>query len=100
MMIVLVGIRRWYERLGILRYDLGCDVFVIWTSHYCIYCFSLGGTMKLTDEHYDYLMYLRDTGETNMWGAAPYLQREFGLSYEDSKAILVEWIKSFERVEE
>lgn len=55
--------------------------------------------MKLTDEHYDYLMWLRDSGETNMWGAAPYLQREFGLSYKDSKDILIEWIKSFEEVE-
>lgn len=55
--------------------------------------------MKLTDEHYDYLIALRDSGETNMWGAAPYLQKEFGLSYEDAKDILVEWIKSFEEVE-
>jgi hypothetical protein len=54
--------------------------------------------MKLTNEHYDYLIALRDSGETNMWGAAPYLQNEFGLTYADAKDILIEWIKSFERV--
>jgi hypothetical protein len=53
--------------------------------------------MKMTDEHDEFLLYLRDSGQTNMWGAAPYLQAEFGLSYEDAKAILVEWIKIFER---
>ena len=52
--------------------------------------------MTLTDEHYDYLMWLRDTGETNMWGAAPYLQDEFDISYEDAKDLLIEWIKLFD----
>lgn len=55
--------------------------------------------MKLTDEHYDYLMWLRDSGETNMWGAAPYLQSEFDISYEDAKDLLIEWINLFEDVE-
>lgn len=51
------------------------------------------------NEYYDYLEDLRDSGETNMWGAAPFLQREFGISYEDAKKILVEWIKSYDGVE-
>jgi len=55
--------------------------------------------MKLTKEYADYLIALRDSGVVNMWGAAPYLQDEFGLTYADSKAILVEWIKSFKEVE-
>jgi hypothetical protein len=53
--------------------------------------------MTLTDEHYDYLMHLRDSGETNMWGAAPYIQEEFDVSYEDAKKILVEWIETFNK---
>ena len=53
--------------------------------------------MKLTDEHYDYLMYLRDSGETNMWGAAPYLQREFDISYAEAKDLLIEWINLFDK---
>ena len=55
--------------------------------------------MKLTDEHYDYLMWLRDSGETNMWGAAPYLQREFDIPYAEAKDLLIEWINLFEEVE-
>jgi hypothetical protein len=48
---------------------------------------------SLTMEHHDYLICLRDSGETNMWGAAPYIQAEFGVPYADAKAILLEWIK-------
>jgi hypothetical protein len=51
--------------------------------------------MVLTKEHADYLIALRDSGETNMWGAAPYIQREFGITYKDAKDILLQWIKSF-----
>ena len=47
--------------------------------------------------YFDYLVELRDSGETNMWGAAPYLQRRFGLSYEQSKQVLLAWIRSFDR---
>lgn len=50
----------------------------------------------MTKEHNDYLIQLRNSGETNMWGAAPYLQREFGLTYKEAKDILLAWIKSFE----
>ena len=46
----------------------------------------------ITMEHHDFLICLRDSGETNMWGAAPYIQREFGVSYKESKEILLEWI--------
>ena len=49
--------------------------------------------MKLTKEHADYLIALRDSGETNMWGAAPYIQRYFGVSRADAAAILIEWIE-------
>ncbi len=46
-------------------------------------------------EYFDYLVELRDSGETNMWGAAPYIQREFGVTYEEAKDILLAWIDSF-----
>ena len=49
----------------------------------------------MTDEHYDYLIWLRDSGQTNMWGAAPYLAYNFGISRKEASAILVEWIESF-----
>lgn len=44
---------------------------------------------------FDYLVKLRDSGETNMWGAAPYLEREFGLSRVEARDIHLAWIKSF-----
>jgi len=47
----------------------------------------------LTQEHHDFLICLRDSGETNMWGAAPYIEREFDVPYVDAKTILLEWIK-------
>ena len=49
----------------------------------------------MTQEHSDYLIALRDSGETNMWGAAPYIQREFNVTYQEAKQILIEWIQSF-----
>jgi len=53
--------------------------------------------MKMTDEHYNYLIALRDSGEVNMWGAVPYLVQDFGVSYEDAKKILVQYIESFNK---
>lgn len=46
----------------------------------------------LTQEHHDFLIELRDSGVTNMWGATPYIQREFGLNHDEAKDILLEWI--------
>lgn len=50
----------------------------------------------MTKEHYDYLIALRDSGVTNMWGATPYLEARFDLPHKDAKDILLEWIKSFD----
>ena len=51
----------------------------------------------MTDEHYEYLMELRDSGVTNMFGAAPYLQEVFGLSRSEARAVLLEWMESFSK---
>jgi len=45
--------------------------------------------------YFDYLISLRDSGVTNMFGAGAYLEREFGLSRYEAKDILLEWIDSF-----
>lgn len=47
----------------------------------------------LTQEHHDYLIWLRDSGETNMWGASPYIEKEFRVSRQVASAILCEWIQ-------
>ena len=39
---------------------------------------------------------LRESGITNMWGAVPYMQRQFPKLREDEAAdLLFEWINSF-----
>ena len=38
---------------------------------------------------------LRDSGVTNMFGAAPYLQKEFGLDKKEARGVLANWMQSF-----
>ena len=45
--------------------------------------------------YFDYLVALRDSGITNMFGAGAYLQDNFGLSRYEARDILLEWIESF-----
>ena len=52
-------------------------------------------TIELTQEHKDFLEELRESGETNMFGAAPYLQEEFGLTKQEARAILSEWMRTY-----
>ena len=50
----------------------------------------------VTDEHLIYLDELRESGDTNMFFARPYLQAEFpDLSKEGAGKILKYWMKSF-----
>jgi hypothetical protein len=49
----------------------------------------------LTDEIAEYLDHLRDTGLVNMFGAAPYIESEFGISRMDAKTALIEWMNSY-----
>lgn len=45
-----------------------------------------------TDEHALYLRKLRDSGVVNMYGAGPYLQRDFGLTKQETREILSYWM--------
>jgi hypothetical protein len=49
----------------------------------------------MKSEHKEFLDNLRESGETNMFGASPYLQQEFGLDKHEARSILSEWMKSF-----
>ena len=51
----------------------------------------------VTEEHLEYLDALRDSGETNMFGAGIYLRREFELSGDMARAILTYWMKTFSK---
>ena len=53
---------------------------------------------EFQQDYFDYLVELRDSGVTNMWGAGPYLEDKFYLTKQEAKEVLVLWIKSFEEV--
>jgi len=38
---------------------------------------------------------LRDSGATNMFGAAPYIVEEFGVSRNEAKQLLLNWMQTF-----
>lgn len=46
----------------------------------------------VTVEQHNYLCRLRDSGITNMFGAAPYLMRRFGLDKYEAKDVLLAWM--------
>lgn len=43
-----------------------------------------------------YLDELRESGSTNMFGAAPYLQQEFMVSSKEARKILTMWMATFD----
>ena len=48
-----------------------------------------------TNKYWLYLEALRRSGVTNMYGAAPYLEKAFGLTEKESHKILIEWMKNY-----
>lgn len=49
----------------------------------------------VTNEHLKYLDNLRESGETNMFGAGSYIEDEFGVDKQDARIILTYWMESF-----
>ena len=47
-------------------------------------------------EYFEYLNELRDSGETNMFGAGPYLQQAFDIDRREARTVLSEWMKTYE----
>lgn len=51
--------------------------------------------MKYDEKYYEYLDGLRESGQTNMFGASPYLEQQFPeLTQRKAKDILVDWMKT------
>jgi len=44
-------------------------------------------------EEFLYLNRLRESGDTNMFGAAPYLEMEFDLDRREARKVLMEWMR-------
>lgn len=52
---------------------------------------------NMAPEHMEYLDDLRESGSTNMMGAATFLQRMYpSLSKDDAKDILLYWMETYE----
>lgn len=43
----------------------------------------------------EYLEDLKDSGVTNMFGAAPFLMEEFGLTRKEATSILGDWMRNY-----
>jgi hypothetical protein len=66
-----------------------------WTSLSCsifVYFDLLGFIMKNKEVYFKFLDALRESGLTNMFGAAPYLAGSFSLSNSEAREILQEWM--------
>jgi len=49
----------------------------------------------VTDEHLEFLDDLRESGETNMFGAGTYIQSHFGVDKRVAKEITLYWMRTF-----
>lgn len=52
-------------------------------------------TTELEQEAMSFLNLLRDSGATNMFGAAPYVEDEFGIDKREARRILQLWMRNF-----
>jgi hypothetical protein len=46
-------------------------------------------------EVFEYLDELRESGDTNMYGAGPYVQESFGVGRREAKSLVLEWMQTF-----
>ena len=49
----------------------------------------------MSEQYTQFLDELRDSGVTNMYGAAPYLQQAFGLDKIEARMILIDWMENY-----
>ena len=55
-------------------------------------------TRKTTEqekEAMEFLNFLRNTGVTNMFGSAPYVQEEFGIEKKEARRLVSLWMSNF-----
>lgn len=51
---------------------------------------------KEISKYWIYLERLRRSGQTNMFGAVPWLESAFGLSRSEVRKILADWMKNYD----
>jgi hypothetical protein len=49
----------------------------------------------MTQEQKEYLDNLRESGETNMFGAGQYVMDEFGIDKREAREVVMEWMRTF-----
>ena len=49
----------------------------------------------MEEKYFEYLDDLRESGVTNMFGAAPYLVEDFGITMWEARKILQEWMETY-----
>lgn len=57
----------------------------------------------MKEEYKDYYLYLeklRESGITNMYGAAPYLADAFDLDIATARTVLTDWMKNYKEISE
>lgn len=52
-------------------------------------------TYEARDELFAFLDIIRESGQINMFGAAPVLEETYGLSRRDARQVLLEWMDTF-----
>jgi len=52
--------------------------------------------LKFNEQYYLFLDELRESGITNMFGAIPYLEKQFNLNKELAREVLKDWMETFE----
>lgn len=50
------------------------------------------------EKYFQFLSNLRETGITNMYGAGPYLEREFELTRNEAREVVLQWMKEYRPV--
>ena len=52
---------------------------------------------KIQRKEFIYLNRLRESGATNMYGAAPYLEMEYDMTRREAKQVLMDWMQWVEQ---
>ena len=53
--------------------------------------------MTAREHVYSYLNVLRNSGITNMFGAATYVMTEFGIDKHEARILVAEWMRAFKK---
>tara|TARA_R110002074_G_scaffold391785_3_gene576766 strand:+ start:782 stop:982 length:201 start_codon:yes stop_codon:yes gene_type:complete len=57
--------------------------------------------MKITQKQADkFLNWLRKSGQTNMFVAIPFLQKQFNIDGDEAKKLLINWMENFGKDDE